>query len=82
MGCSSETDWVNIILAVIVKELYKSYYILLPYVLYCICFLRTSACVCRTSENCKSLVLQDKCNIEIFLYQIKWKKHTGAKKFA
>ena len=23
--------------------------------------------VCRTSENCKSLVLQDKCNIEIFL---------------
>ena len=24
-------------------------------------------CVCRTSENCKSLVLQDKCNIEIFL---------------
>ena len=22
---------------------------------------------CRTSENCKSLVLQDKCNIEIFL---------------
>ena len=27
----------------------------------------TSACVCRTSENCKSLVLQDKYNIEIFL---------------
>ena len=24
-------------------------------------------CVCRTSENCKSVVLQDKCNIEIFL---------------
>ena len=24
-------------------------------------------CVCRMSENCKSLVLQDKCNIEIFL---------------
>ena len=23
--------------------------------------------VCRTNENCKSLVLQDKCNIEIFL---------------
>ena len=22
----------------------------------------------RTSENCKSLVLQDKCNIELFLY--------------
>ena len=38
-----------------------------PYVLYCICFYRTSACVCRMSENCKSLVLQDKCNIEIFL---------------
>ena len=30
-------------------------------------FLRTSACVCRTSENCKSLVLQGECNIEIFL---------------
>ena len=29
--------------------------------------LRTSACVCGTSENCKSLVLQGKCNIEIFL---------------
>ena len=28
---------------------------------------RTSACVCRMSENCKSLVLQDKCNIGIFL---------------
>ena len=25
------------------------------------------ACVCRMSENYKSLVLQDKCNIEIFL---------------
>ena len=24
-------------------------------------------CVCRTHENCKSLILQDKCNIEIFL---------------
>ena len=24
-------------------------------------------CVCRKSVNCKSLVLQDKCNIEIFL---------------
>ena len=43
----------------------KSYYILLPYVLYCIHFWRTSACVCR-SQNCKSLVLQDKCVIEIF----------------
>ena len=30
-------------------------------------FFRTSACVCRTSENCKSLVLQGKCKIEIFL---------------
>ena len=30
-------------------------------------FLRASACVCRTSENCKSLVLQGKCKIEIFL---------------
>ena len=38
-----------------------------PHFLYCIQFLRTSACVCRTSENCKSLVLQGKCNIEIFL---------------
>ena len=28
MRCSSETDWVNIILAMIFKELYKSYYIL------------------------------------------------------
>ena len=41
-----------------------SYCILLPYVLYCI----TSTCVCRTSENCKSLILQDKCIIEIFLF--------------
>ena len=45
----------------------KSYYILLPCVLYCIHFYRTTACVCRTSKNCKSLILQDKCNIEIFL---------------
>ena len=30
-------------------------------------FLRTNACVCRTSENCKPLVLQGECNIEIFL---------------
>ena len=29
--------------------------------------LKDSKCLCRTSENCKSLVLQDKCNIEIFL---------------
>ena len=29
--------------------------------------LKTSARVCRMCENCKSLVLQDKCNIEIFL---------------
>ena len=28
---------------------------------------RTSACVCRTSENCNLLVLQGKCKIEIFL---------------
>ena len=41
----------------------KSYYILFPYVLYCI----FCECVSRTSETCKSLVLQDKCNIEIFL---------------
>ena len=27
--------------------------------------LKEGECVCRTSENCKSLVLQDKCNIEI-----------------
>ena len=39
----------------------------LPHFLYCIHFFRTSACVCRTSENCKSLVLQGKCKIEIFL---------------
>ena len=44
-----------------------SYYILLPYVLYFIRFYRTSACVYRMSENCMSLVMQDKCNIEIFL---------------
>ena len=36
-----------------------------PHLLHTI--LRTSACVCRTSENCKSLVLQGECNIEIFL---------------
>ena len=41
----------------------KSYYICS----YCIHFERTNACVCRTSENCKSLILQDQCNIEIFL---------------
>ena len=29
--------------------------------------LKDGECVCRPSENCKSLVLQDKCNIEIFL---------------
>ena len=45
----------------------KSCYILLTCVLYCTGFYGTIACVCRTSENCKSLVLQDKCNIEIFL---------------
>ena len=28
--------------------------------------LKDGECVCRTSENCKSLVLQDKYNIEIF----------------
>ena len=27
--------------------------------------LKDGECVCRTSENRKSLVLQDKCNIEI-----------------
>ena len=41
----------------------KSYYTLLLYVLYCIPFKRTSACVCSASESCKSLALQDKCNI-------------------
>ena len=29
--------------------------------------LKDGECVCRMSENCKSLILQDKCNIEIFL---------------
>ena len=29
--------------------------------------IKDGECVCRTSENCKSLVLQDKCNIEIFV---------------
>ena len=39
----------------------------LSHFLCCIQFLRMSACVCRTKENCKSLVLQGKCNIIIFL---------------
>ena len=34
-------------------------------------FKRKSVCVCRTSENCKSLVLQDRGNIEIFLASVK-----------
>ena len=29
--------------------------------------LKDGECVCRMSENCKSLILQDKCNIKIFL---------------
>ena len=29
--------------------------------------LKDKCMLCRTSENCKSLVLQKKCNIEIFL---------------
>ena len=29
--------------------------------------LKNGECVCRMSENCKSLVMQDKCNNEIFL---------------
>ena len=29
--------------------------------------LKDVECVCWKSENCKSLVLQDRCNIEIFL---------------
>ena len=37
-------------------------------------------CVCRTSENCKSFVLQDMCNIEIFLSPVRFSwfpnKHT------
>ena len=28
--------------------------------------LKYGECVCRRSEDCKSLILQDKCNIEIF----------------
>ena len=41
----------------------KSYYICsLLHIL-----LKDGQCDCRMSENCKSLVLQDKCNIEIFL---------------
>ena len=47
----------------------KSYYILLPYVFekkeLLHILLKDGECVCRTSENCKSLVLQDKANIEI-----------------
>ena len=30
-------------------------------------FIAYTSCVCKTSENCKSVILQDKCNIEIFL---------------
>ena len=30
---------------------------------------------CWTSENCKSLVLQDKCNIEIFLSPKEYHQH-------
>ena len=39
---------------------------ILPYALYCIHF-KDKCTVCMTSESCKSLVFQDKCNIEIFL---------------
>ena len=39
--------------------------ILLPYVLYCLRFKGTITCVRRISENSKSLILEDKCNIEI-----------------
>ena len=46
---------------------FKNIKLLPPPFLYRIQFLRTSACVCKTSENCKSLVLQGKCNVEIFL---------------
>ena len=42
----------------------KSYYSLMFFSAYAF---KGQVCVCRTSENCKSLVLQDKCNIEIFL---------------
>ena len=41
-----------------------TYYSLLLFIAY---NLRPSACVCRPSENCKSLVLQGTCNIEIFV---------------
>ena len=54
---------------------FKNIKSLLPHFLYCIQFLRTSACVCRTSENCKSLVLQGECNIEIFLFPEKCSLH-------
>ena len=36
---------------------------------------RTSACVCRKSENCKLLVLQDKYNIEILLSPVNNDEH-------
>ena len=32
--------------------------------------LKDKCMLCRMSENCKSLVLQDKCNIEIFLSHV------------
>ena len=39
--------------------------------------LKDGGCVCRTSEDCKSLVLQDKCNIEIFLSPAYWSLVVG-----
>ena len=37
------------------------------HILLLVFFIAYATCVCRTIENCKSLVLQDKWNIEIFL---------------
>ena len=61
MGCSSQTDCVNIILAVIFKEKVVFYITSLCSLLH---MLLKDKCMCLQDE---SLVLQDKCNIVIFL---------------
>ena len=62
MRCSYETDWVNILFAVIfIRNLIShiTYYSLVFFIAY-------AFKVCRTSKDCESLVLQDKCSNEIF----------------
>ena len=65
MECSYEFDWVNIILSDIrnfishITPLCSLLYMLLKDKYIC-------TCVCRGSENCKSLVLLDKCILKYF----------------